>query len=107
MKVNGQGTGIELLSYIKQLQQKKPAEVNSERNLYALPEMDKVNLSERGREVQQAFNALKEMPDVRTAKVARIKMDVESGTYRVVGSRIANEMLREAFENNLILQNLG
>ena len=108
MKINGNGAGVELLSYLKQLQQlQKPADVVPERNSYQVSDIDKVNLSDRGREVQQAFNMLKEMPDVRDAKVARIRMDVENGTYKVVGPRIATEMLREAFENNMILQSIG
>jgi negative regulator of flagellin synthesis FlgM len=108
MKINGNGAGIELLSYLKQLQQQqKPADLHSERNSYQVSDIDKVNLSDRGREVQQAFNMLKGMPDVRDAKVARIRMDVENGTYQVVGPRIATEMLREAFENNMILQRVG
>lgn len=108
MKINGNGAGIELLSYLKQLQQQqKLNDLYSGSNRYQFSGIDKVNLSDRGREVQQSFNMLKELPDVRESKVAQIRMDVENGTYKVIGPRIASEMLREAFENNMILHNVG
>jgi negative regulator of flagellin synthesis FlgM len=105
MKVNG-GMGIELLSYVKQLQQQhpKPGEFGAERSISSGSEFDKVHLSDRAREVHQAFNMLKQMPDVREAKVSEIRMDVERGTYRIIAPQVAGKMLSEAFENNMILQ---
>ena len=67
---------------------------------------DKVRLSARAREVQEAANTLAKMPDVREKKVRQVKMEVESGTYRVVGNKVAMDMLRETFENNMALSQI-
>ena len=50
---------------------------------------------------------MKDAPDVRTEKVEQTKLEVDKGTYKVVGAQVATDMLRETFENNLILQKVN
>lgn len=54
---------------------------------------DKVELSPESREVQAAFQAVAEAPSVREELVARIKAQVDAGTYRVSGRDVARKML--------------
>ncbi|RJQ84826.1 MAG: flagellar biosynthesis anti-sigma factor FlgM [Desulfobacteraceae bacterium] len=109
MKINSSSTGIELLSYLKQIrqQQQKPNDSNAQPNARQAAEMDKVNVSDRAREVLQASRSLQGVADVREAKVAQVKLDVNNGTYKVVGSKVATEMLRESLENGLIMQSMS
>ncbi|MBI5064250.1 MAG: flagellar biosynthesis anti-sigma factor FlgM [Desulfatitalea sp.] len=108
MKVNSNNPGIELNAYVKQVrQQQKTADAAQSANPPAQESGDKVNLSSRAREVQQASEMLKSMPDVRTDKVEKVKMEVDKGTYKVVGAQVATDMLKESLENNLVLQKVN
>lgn len=106
MKINSNHPGIELHSYLKQIQQQqqKSNEPSAPANARQAQGVDKVNLSDQARALQQASQSLQSMSDVRQEKVSQVKMDVRNGTYKVVGAKVATGMLREAFENNSILQ---
>jgi negative regulator of flagellin synthesis FlgM len=109
MKVDSNNPSIELSAYVKQVrQQQKSAEAGPQPAAQTAQESgDKVDLSSRAREVQQASEMLKSMPDVRTDKVEKVKMEVDKGTYKVVGAQVATDMLKESFENNMILQKVN
>jgi len=108
MKVNSQNPSIELNAYVKQVrQQQKAADAAQSAGQPTQEKGDKVNLSSQAREVQQASETLKSMPDVRTEKVEKVKMEVDKGTYKVVGAQVATDMLKESFENNMILQKVN
>lgn len=109
MKVNSNNPSIELNAYVKQVrqQQQRTSDGTQASNQPVQQSGDKVNLSSRAREVQQASETLKSMPDVRTDKVEKVKMEVDKGTYKVVGAQVATDMLKETFENNLILQKVN
>lgn len=63
---------------------------------------DKVELSSRGREIQEAMQILKSVPDVREDKVALLKQQIEAGTYEIEGEKIAEKMIRESLLNELL-----
>jgi flagellar biosynthesis anti-sigma factor FlgM len=109
MKINSNNPGIELRSNIKQIpqQQQKSNESTAPANARQTPGVDKVNLSDRARKALQASQSLRGVSDVSEAKVAQVKMDVNNGTYKVVGAKVATRMLRESIENNLILQKVS
>ena len=58
---------------------------------------DKVRLSNGAREVQDAMRVLNELPDIRTDKVAELKAKVDQGTYRPDGGKIAFNLLKQSF----------
>lgn len=104
MKVSDQNTPIRLDAYIRQarLQQSKP-----DVSLGLQGAVDKVQLSDQARQIQQAAQEANKVSDVREDKVRGIKMDVEKGTYKVVGEQVATDMLKEAFENDVILHKIN
>lgn len=104
MKVSDQNTPIRLDAYIRQarLQQSKP---DVSPGLQGA--VDKVQLSDQARQIQQAAQEANKVSDVREDKVRGIKMDVEKGTYKVVGEQVATDMLKEAFENDVILHKIN
>ena len=67
---------------------------------------DKVDLSIHSRRVQQAAGDLKQMPDVRRELVAKVKSAVEDGTYRIEPQKVARAMLKEGFENQIIMRKI-
>lgn len=57
---------------------------------------DRVELSARARELHAAQKAVKQMPDVDEAKVAKIKAQIQAGTYKVDSDKIAAKMIEES-----------
>jgi len=107
MKVSDQNTPIQLDAYIRQVQQHKHAEQPKLPPTGASGGLDKVELSDQARQIQHAAQEANQGSDVREDKVAQIKMDIENGTYKVVGTKVASAMLNEAFENDVILQKVN
>lgn len=58
-------------------------------------QIDRINISQRGREVASLIASLDSLPEVREEKVQALKKAVDTGTYRVDPVRIAEKMLSE------------
>ncbi|MGD9366634.1 MAG: flagellar biosynthesis anti-sigma factor FlgM [Desulfobacteraceae bacterium] len=104
MKVADQNTPIQLDAYIRQARQQqiKP-DVSPGRS----GAVDKVQLSDQAKQIQKAAQEANKVSDVREDKVRETKMEVEKGTYKVVGEQVANDMLKESFENDIILHKIN
>jgi negative regulator of flagellin synthesis FlgM len=61
----------------------------------AVPE-EKVNLSDKARDIQQLRDAVNQLPDVREDKVRELKEQVEKGIYTVDGQKVAEKMVSES-----------
>ena len=107
MKIDGTQKPVQMDAYLKQVGDQQQKADSQQVKAGQTTQYDKVDLSDRAREIQQASQTLKQMPDVREDKVQQVKMDVEKGTYKVVGSQVATDMLRESFENDLVLQKVN
>ncbi len=57
---------------------------------------EKVDLSTKAKDIQQAKNAVTSLPDVRQEKVQEIKAQVDKGTYDVNAGKIADKMMKES-----------
>ena len=68
----------------------KPAAVPA-----AVASTDRVEVSDKGRAMQVATEALKKTPQIRADKVAELKARITDGTYRVPGADIAERMLED------------
>lgn len=60
---------------------------------------EKVDLSTRAKDIQQAKNALAKLPDVREEKVQEIKTQVKKGIYNINAGKIADKMVKESIIN--------
>jgi negative regulator of flagellin synthesis FlgM len=108
MKVDANSNNVQLNNYLNQVrnqQQASSTQAQQDQTRQAAGG-DKVELSDKAKEVQQASQALKSMPDTRTDMVAKTKLEVEQGTYKVNGTKVATGMLKESFENDTILQKI-
>ena len=57
---------------------------------------DKVVLSSKARENQEAKKILNSLPDIREEKVAYLKNEIKNGTYQIKGEKIAVKMLKDS-----------
>jgi flagellar biosynthesis anti-sigma factor FlgM len=103
MEISGKGSTINLLTYAHKLNDGQMQAAGKAIRSTEASQEDKVVLSAKAKEVRQAFEDLKKMPDVREKEVGKIQSQIETNTYRVEGDKIAFNMLNEAFDNNLIL----
>lgn len=54
---------------------------------------DQVELSSRGQELGQILGQIRQMPDVRTDRLAQLKDQIAQGTYRVDSQTLAQDLL--------------
>jgi len=57
-------------------------------------------ISRKAQELQNARKALKDIPDVREDKVARLKKQIENGTYEIDAEETAEKMIKESLTND-------
>lgn len=107
MKVSDHNTTIQLGAYIKQAQQQNQLNHSKIQGQARVEKADKVELSDQAKQIQQTARQMNNVSDVREDKVRQVKMDVENGTYKVVGAKVATAMLNETIENNVILQKIS
>lgn len=53
---------------------------------------DKINISEKAADYQFAINKLKELPEMRTKKVDKLKQEIKSGSYNIEGKKIVEKI---------------
>jgi flagellar biosynthesis anti-sigma factor FlgM len=107
MKVSQNNSPIQMDAYLKQIQQNRMRQQEMESaDAARRGGGDKVQLSSRAKEIQQAVNGLTQTEEMRDEKVRQVKMDVAQGTYKVNAGKVATDMLREAFENNRVLKKI-
>jgi negative regulator of flagellin synthesis FlgM len=106
MKIDGTNTTIQIDAYMRQARQSQQEAVSQENIGAQAPKSDKVQISQTAVEAQKAVQLLKETPDVREDKVREIKLQIETGRYAVSTEKVADRMLKEGFENDLILKKI-
>jgi len=107
MKVSGENPFVKLESYLKHINNKdevktdKVGEQRSSESGNNILNEDKVVLSPRAKEIQEAKTNLSKLPEIQAEKVARIKKNIEEGTYQVDGNKIAAKMIKESLLNKI------
>jgi negative regulator of flagellin synthesis FlgM len=95
MKITEKDNSINLDAYIKNIKDKKKIDSSKQasKNIF---EEDNVVLSPKAREVQEAKKVLNTLPDIREELVARIKNEINEGTYKIEGKKLAAKMIKES-----------
>ena len=57
-------------------------------------ESDKIEISQEARIQQAAMKAVKQLPEIREAKVAEIKQQIQEGVYKPTADQIMEKMLQ-------------
>jgi negative regulator of flagellin synthesis FlgM len=65
-------------------------------------EEDKVILSQEEKKIREAKKLMDSIPDIREEKVAKIKAQIENGTYQVEEKKLAAKIIRESLLNELL-----
>lgn len=95
MKINDQSAYINLEAHTKKAADVAHQPDGGARHENGPLSADKVVLSPKARELQDARVELAKLPDVDAQRVARIQHQIEKGTYRIDGGQIAERMLAE------------
>jgi negative regulator of flagellin synthesis FlgM len=54
------------------------------------------------KKIQEAKKIMSSIPDIREEKVAKIKAQIENGTYQVEEKKLATKMIKESLLNELL-----
>ena len=99
MEITGKGSSVNMRAYMSNLKDKQKMEPVSEKPVFPKTEGDKVVLSPRAKEIVEAKKIIDSMPDIREEKVAAIKKEIENGTYKVDGKKVALNIIKESILN--------
>ena len=100
MKINDSNVHINFEAYAQKTRAAADAKEPSQAASGEAAPVDKVVLSPKAREIQEARKLLDEIPDTDEPKVAQISLQLETGAYKIDGSQIAERMMREMTLNN-------
>lgn len=62
---------------------------------------DQLEISQTGKAIQTAKNALKNTPDIRQDKVNDIKKRIETGTYKVTMEEVVDKLVDNYFDKTI------
>jgi len=100
MKINHSDLQSKLNVYqTAQMQRGKTKAADPQRAATAVPQQDRVALSQRGQLIADAQRAIASVPDVRASLVSQIQNDLQGGNYVVDSQKAAEGILRESMVN--------
>jgi len=102
MEITRKPPSSAIAGYVQTVRDNKVDNTRSDDARAAEKGSDRVELSSNAREVQEAIGVMKELPDIRTEKIAKLKADVEQGTYRPDGRKIAFNLLKQSFLDEIV-----
>jgi len=102
MKITDNNSSLNIQNYVSNVKDNKKIDGSTKQGSPQTVKEDKVVLSPKAKEVQEATKMIKELPDIREDKVAKLKEQVDQGTYRVDGKKIAFKMLKESILDELL-----
>ena len=102
MKITGKPPLINLEAYIKNGKDKRVNEASNAEGGKEILKTDKVILSPKAKEIQQAKLLLSSFAEVREEKVAQIKKEIENGTYQVESQKLAEKLLKDHLLDELL-----
>ncbi len=100
MKINDSNVHINFEAYAQKTREAAGVQEQSQGVSAETALVDKVVLSPKAREIQEARKLLDEIPDMDEPKVAQISLQLETGAYKIDGSQIAERMMRDMTFNN-------
>jgi negative regulator of flagellin synthesis FlgM len=102
MKITDNNSSLNIRNYVSNVKDNKKIDDLAKQDSPQGTKEDKVVLSPKAKEVQEATKMIKELPDIREEKVAKLKEQVDQGTYRIDGKKIAFKILKESILDELL-----
>lgn len=90
---------IDAYNQIAQLYQTTQTKTTAGKALKSETLTDALQLSQTGKDMQVAKQAVKDAPDVREDKINQIKAQLASGTYSVTGKELADKLVNSYFDD--------
>lgn len=88
---------IDAYNQVAQLYQTSQAKTTAGKTEKASGFSDALQLSQTGKEMQVAKQAVKDAPDIREDKVNELKARLASGNYNVSGEELADKLVNNHF----------
>ena len=101
MKISPHNNAIPIEAYVNNIQDKKTTAPSKDKTTGGGVKTDTVDISDAAKRVRAAREELDRIPDVREDKVAELKKQIESGSYKVDSEQIAEKMLKDGFLNDV------
>ena len=102
MKIDGKNPYVNLDAYTKNVKDTERIDNQDKRASKPVIEEDKVVLSQEAKKVQEAKKIMDSIPDIREEKVAKVKAQMDNGTYQVDEKKLAAKMIKESLLNELL-----
>lgn len=102
MKITDKNPYVNLDAYTKNVKDKERIDNQGKQGPKQVMEEDKVVLSQEAKKIQEAKKLMDSIPDIREEKVAKIKAQIENGTYQVEEKKLAAKMIKESLLNKLL-----
>ena len=101
MEISNKNHAINIDAYVNQVNNKTNSQSVSEQSAKPAAKTDTVEISGTAKKIQEAKSQLEDIPDIREEKVAKLKSQIENGTYEINADKIASSMIRDALLNEL------
>jgi negative regulator of flagellin synthesis FlgM len=88
--------------YIKNKVEKKRAEGTAGISSSSPKITDSVHISQTSADMAMAKEIIKDQPEVRVEKVDEVKREINSGSYKVDGKKVAEKIIKENILNELL-----
>jgi negative regulator of flagellin synthesis FlgM len=98
MKISGNDPGVRD-AYVRRIYQHQKKDAASKPGVKSVEKADTVKISDEARELQETQKVMENIPDVRVEKVAKIKNQIEKGTYDIKSGNIAAKMIKDTLLN--------
>jgi len=102
VKITGKNPYVNLDAYAKNVKDKERIGNQGKKASNQVVEEDKVVLSQEAKKVQEAKKLMESIPDIREEKIAKIKAQIENGTYQVEEKKLAAKIIKESLLNELL-----
>jgi negative regulator of flagellin synthesis FlgM len=101
MEING-NQSIGIPAYMNQVQDKDNVGTPDKKPEKTAVKTDTVVISDAAKRVHEARRQLDDIPDVREEKVAQLRNQIQSGTYKIDADKIAGKMIKEGLFNDFL-----
>ena len=103
MKISDKNHIVDLNAYMRNVNTSGKVGAGSKEPAKQAPSgEERVQLSEKARDIQKVKKVLDSVSDIRVEKVAQLKQSIEDGTYDVTGEEVARKMIRESLLDEIL-----
>jgi negative regulator of flagellin synthesis FlgM len=92
--------GVQIDAYVNQVHDKNKADASENKSDKTAAKTDTVVISDAAKRIQEVRSQLDEVSDVDEEKVARLRNEIENGTYQINADKIAAKMIKEGLIND-------